>query len=497
MFSFRIKDNLKEIQKKYLKGRTNTMKNLVAILKHIFTPFSAFAFLLLGLMACFCSAVIEFFVFKELLTIPDLKNSSGALAAFIVLVLEGSKFTLHFYNESLKKRGLENEISEFDVAKKRKLICLVKNTLVILSVVCSLICFTNILYDNSQEKIKNAVEINTEECEKHLQEELKKLESTRITNINNKIESLSYMQDSIKSEEARLNNLDEQIRNEMYINKRKDLIAEADNCRKNINSIRTQYNSEINKITLTEDQNYEKEKEQLELKYGENGSERISKVDLDILSEGDNKYLKGFLLAFTMTFFNRTYSRSTYFIFAITIGLALALVLELCISISQMLLSISVDSFMKIIGEIPSIGYAVKIARRTTWFLISVLINTAMYLITCIILGISANPDTLKIVLFTYVITTFLVNILIPKENITPMLENTYSNSPKLEIISKSLKHIFVNMCIPAILAFVGYMLIGFFCKGNFIYKDLNGLAIAIGGSFAKMINFDNCDFLI
>ena len=79
------------------------MRNIITILKNVFTSFSAFSFLILGILAAFCSAIIEFFVLKELLAVSVLEIDTVSWAILLVLVLEGSKFTLHFYNEALKR----------------------------------------------------------------------------------------------------------------------------------------------------------------------------------------------------------------------------------------------------------------------------------------------------------------------------------------------------------------------------------------------------------
>ena len=119
------------------------MKTVVIMLKHVFIPLSAFAFLVLGLLACFCSALIEFFVLREILAIPGMKLNADTWAALLVLILEGSKLTLHFYGESLKKTSIEQDIPDFDVSSKRSLICFLKNGLVVFSLICSIICMVN------------------------------------------------------------------------------------------------------------------------------------------------------------------------------------------------------------------------------------------------------------------------------------------------------------------------------------------------------------------
>lgn len=72
------------------------MKTIIIILKNIFMPFSAFTFLFLGLLASFCSGIVEWYVLREILKIADLGINADVWTALIVLILEGSKLTLHF-----------------------------------------------------------------------------------------------------------------------------------------------------------------------------------------------------------------------------------------------------------------------------------------------------------------------------------------------------------------------------------------------------------------
>ena len=196
------------------------MKVIICILKNIFTPFSAFAFLFLGLLACFCSAMIEFYVLKELLEVPGLGIPATSWAILIVLVLEGSKFTLHYYGEALKRCDLSETIEDFDVIKKRRLIVAIKNSLVVLSLTCSIICFVNILYNNSEQKIDSYVHKSNEYCDQQLEEGIKKLDEKRRSRLAEEIELNSVEKTGIEEQKILLQTTLERISNEPYINRR-------------------------------------------------------------------------------------------------------------------------------------------------------------------------------------------------------------------------------------------------------------------------------------
>lgn len=233
------------------------MKILVTILKSIFTPFSAFAFLLLGLLACFVSGTIEMFVLREILNVPGLGINATSWAILVVLVLEGSKFTLHFYAEALKRRGLEKEIDDFDIKKKRKLIERVKNSLVVLSLVCSLICIVNILYNDNDKKIEEYVQERDVYCDGKLEEGIQELEKKIAAWRNNQYSKYATMEKDIADQETVLAELEEVIKNEVYIHRRQDLQEEAESMRTQIATQKETYQQYRDAVDAASDKKYE------------------------------------------------------------------------------------------------------------------------------------------------------------------------------------------------------------------------------------------------
>ena len=473
------------------------MKTLVSVLKNIFTPFSAFAFLLLGLLACFCSAMIEVFVLKEMLEVPGLRIDAKSWAILIVLVLEGSKFTLHFYAEALKRRGLRQEVDDFDIEKKRKLIAGVKNSLVMLSLVCSIICIVNILYNNNDEKIDAYIRENTAYCDGKFAEGVQELEEKRERRTKELIAIYDTEKESIEDQNKSYKAILDMIANEVYINRRQDLQEEAEAMRVQIEQAEKMYSQHVTDAQTLAQEEYEVEYTKLEEKYGDAGTERVAETDSEVLMAGDNPYLSNFLNAFTNTFLGTGYSRAVYFICALFISLIIAVVLELCISISQMLLTIKAESFIKIIGEIPKIEKGKKAVRLVIWLMFSVLIATAVYCIASIVLQNHVDGKQTAMALITYIVTILLINALIPKERPEGVINYLSEKNEKVKPLFKGLSNIISDALIPAALSFVGYMLIGFAFNGDFVYGDMTGLAIAIGGSFSKILKFDQCNFAI
>ncbi len=469
------------------------MKTLVIILKSIFVPFSAFTFLILGCLACFCSAVIEWFVFREILAIPNSTINADNWAALIVLVLEGSKITLHFYNNAFKRHELHNQIA--GIIKKRRLISGVSKALMALSLICSIICIVNVLYNNNDNKIEEALKKNTQECDQYLETGRNSLRDQRKQELDNVPQLYENEFSIIESMESDLQKIVQQILEEPYGNKRDDLMEEAKNIRDKIDNRAASYTDLCDAKREEIEKKYVKLNEELESKYGLYGSERLSENDIKILIQGDNSYLSNFLLAFSKTFWGREYSRSTYFACALIIGVTISVVLELCISISQMLLTISVESFLAILGDIPKPEKGKRIVELIIWLLFSVFVTTAIYLVASIALGNSSiNSQNLFSVLLAYCGTIIIINLFSSKKE-SHTFDILCSQNPTAQTVIDFIRNIVADAIIPAALAFVGYILIGFICDGNFAYGDLNGLAIALGGCFSKTIKFSQCEF--
>ena len=474
------------------------MKALVSVLKSIFTPFSAFAFLLLGLLACFCSAMIEMFVLKELLEVPGLGIDAMSWAALIVLVLEGSKFTLHFYAEVLKRKGLDEEIDDMDIKKKRKLIVAVKNSLVALSLVCSIICMTNIMYNDNVERIDAYIQENEEYCDRKLEEEIEKIEERKQKRIEELTAIYDSERESIGEMQEVLGTLLDAITSEDFINRRQDLQEEANATRTQIDRMEEVYQGHVSEAQRIAEDEYKTQLKAIQAKYGDGGSERVDKTAPEVLMAGDNPYLSNFLNTLSKTFLGRGYSRITYFLCTLLISLIISVMLELCISISQMLLAIKADSFVKIIGDIPGAESGKRVVRLTLWLMFSVLIATAVFCIVSIMLHMSIEGERIITALITYLIAILLINAVAPKvEEGGGRADASSGIGQKATQLMKGLGKVVLEVAIPGAITFVGYLLVGFIFRGEFVYGDMTGLAIAIGGICSRAIRFDQCDFAI
>lgn len=469
------------------------MKNMIIILKHIFIPVSAFSFLIFGQLASFCSAVIEFFVLKEFLTVKNPSIDSGIWAALIIFVLEGSKLTLHFYSMSLKRLDLKQADLDFDLKKRIRLIDGVKSGLVAFSVFCSIVFTINILYHDHDAKVEAALEDDRLQCEELMREKKAELAAEKQNFITDGLAACAADEDYLTCLRDELTKKENEIKNEPYPNRRADLMAEAAAIRAELAEVSRTLSQSKLAVTEAAQKRYEEGIAELEALYGENGFLRLTADSAEIVIQGHNAYLSNFLLAITRTFFGTAYSQKTYFFICLSIAVALALILEICISLSQMFLTISEESFVKIIGHISRPEHGKEAVKLILWLAFSSLISTAAFLAARILLGVTGDSVDIRQVILTYLIVTGLTNLITvarPKGDLRTCLEERFAGAG---LVLGSLQSILGDMLIPATLCFVGYSIIGFICNGNFIYGDMNGLAIAVGGAFAKMVKYNQC----
>lgn len=131
------------------------MKTIILSVKNIFNLLAISSVVIFGIIAAFLSGQIEYYVFKGLysqINTGDKIQTLTYLPLVMVVVLEGSKFILHFVSSSIK-----NHKDCSDVAVKvMHVVNVVKWFLIILSFVCTLIFSANIFYYESTITEKNA-----------------------------------------------------------------------------------------------------------------------------------------------------------------------------------------------------------------------------------------------------------------------------------------------------------------------------------------------------
>lgn len=471
------------------------MKSLVVIIKSIFVPISAFLFLAIGFLACCFSGVVEYNVLKELLIMP--KGTETVINAdfwpvILVMVLEGSKFTLHFYHASLKRKKVKDSLKTEECSPNLEIVIKwVKNALVAVSFACTIIFVTNVFFgDNGKSEVTARKQIDAQ-CDAKLENEKEKLETQRI-------EKRQIAKDSLKSEEKKIDALYDQVRElqekiaaSSSRNVRETLQKEAEALRNQIAAKEELYDSSLKEEYSSIDEQYNSELQAAEAKYGPDGTARkVAESDFEAEAMGDNPYLYTFLRAITKTFFQNGYSRMTYFLCVILLSVTISALLEACISISQNLLTLRIETFYEILGEVPITEAEHIIAKRVTWLLFSIICLLAGYIITGLCLNINVSRVQIVMAIMTYSVTLLFMDF----SRTSQHKEKRLPAKAPLPLWKKILE-VLPDTLISGLIAFSGYILLGFIFDGNFTYGDLNSLAIALGGMMAQFFRRDKYNF--
>lgn len=470
------------------------MKTIVAIMKHVFVPISAFLFLGIGILACIYSGVIEYSVLKEMLKVS---GSAGEMIRpefwpfILVVVLEGAKFTLHFYGASLKNKKTTVQITDMDAEGLCRLITIIKRSLVGFSLLCTVIFVTHTYYQDEGVSVRQQEEQMRIQASQEYDSGVDRLERARKKSIQTGLER--YENDKKYIEELR-DQLEEQeriIQNTAGIKHRDDLQEEADQTRKTIKEAEKRYKENTDPIYEKAQEEYDNSLKKLQETYGEEGSSIVlAKEDPRLAAAGDNPYLRVFLNAFCETLFGKSYGRKTYLVWVSVLAVLLAAILEACISISQTLLTISADSFLKILGECQITKEERRVVKAVAWLIFSIFSLVSSYIVCGLMLDVDLTRTSLMMAAGSYVMVILLMGISDRMGNgPSKDKKDTEGDMP----LWKQLAQIAWSSVVPAAMAFAGYVFVGFICDGSFSYGDMNGLAIALGGVFARFIRRDIC----
>lgn len=462
------------------------MKSLVVIIKSVFVPIYAFLFLAIGILACCFSGVVEYNVLKELLLMPE-GTESVINAQFwpvvLVMVLEGSKFTLHFYHAALKRKRVKDSLQGEENSKNlERTVKWVKNALVVVSFVCTIIFITNVFFgDNGKSEIAAREEVGAR-CDKQLEDIEENLETQVSEKEQDARESLADEERRIDDLYDQLKQIQEKISLSNSKNIRQDLQEETEALREQIEIKEAAYNEKLQKKYDDINNWYLAELAEAEEKYGLDGTERkVAESDFETEAMGDNPYLYTFLRAITRTFYQEGYSRMTYFWCVIFLSMAISALLEACISISQHLLTLKVETFYEILGEIPITETEHVIAKRVAWLLFSIICLLAVYIVTGLCMDISVSRIQIVMAGMSYVVTLLFADFssVVGRKREAQTFESGFP-------LWKKIMEVLPDTLISGMIAFAGYVLLGFLVDGNFVYGDLNSLAIALGGMMAQ-----------
>ena len=440
------------------------MRIVISMFRQILIPLAVVFAVLAGVLMAGVSGLIEYYVLQQWL-------QTGAqvvmyLPLIIVLSLEGYKLFLHFSDAAFS----QNQLSKYDVhatEKYRLLRLYMKWGLVAFSFVCTLIFTANAFYGAVPAMRDEAVKTEEERIEEYYAIQFEKDKETIEQSYQ---EALAAAHEKVDSAQEYFNSI-QIVYTPRYQYER--TTAQKEEAREALVAAQKDYIS----AQTTARAEYERSVEELrdynkQLRDKELADSEV-KFHTVYVSIGDNPYLNSFLLAFSETFFQRTYSRTAYFIWVFFISLALAALMEGVISLSQYVVTMPA-SVLQEISKTEKLGDDEK--QRMTRVVagaVNVLAAIAVFLLFGAFQEVSYNKMELGAAFLCSVMTALIPPVVTAIS--VNRDESKFSKTAK--IVGEEVR----ALIIKSLLSFSLFVLIGVFFGENFSALSVPAAGIALG----------------
>lgn len=466
------------------------MRFVISLIKSVISPVSVLLNLLIGFIAAMLSGVIEYYVLKELFSkiITDGQvKTLNFLPIIIVIILEGSKLFLHFGSSAFNNVSTTLSLSTVDFTKAMNVI---KVILVVFSFICTIIFTGNVLYydnvKNNSENLKTQISAINQQYEVEIEECKQKY-----TDLNNS--KLKSYETAWKNAEEELSEhlanpvLTPKVAYDRYQQKAKELEAKVDE--KHTQYI--EYSNSVN-LDLNSNPNYINEINTLE----NERDEEISKVKENNVqsNEGDNSYIKTFLLLVFNTFLNKdVYPRWLYFIIVIFISVVIAGVLEAVIYISQRFIT-TPSTELQNAFDYEGNDFIKDKTKSVVRFIICIAFSFSIYVIYGLISEISLDKFNILSGLVCCIITVVIFSI-IPISISQNHYEEKEDSSGKFNKIQNEIKNFLATegktMLIKGLLSFVLFIVLGIIYKKDIADITVAAVGVAAGQAIGQILHID------
>lgn len=439
------------------------MKLVLAFFRNVITPFTLVFAVIAGLLAAGVSALVELFVLQQWLR-PENKDLFF-IPLIVVLALEGIKLFLHFFEAAFR----QNPVSVSDQASLQTFLNVlpyIKWGLVAFSLVCTLIFTASSFYYKVPGEETQAVREAREE-----------------------IEAAYSRDEQIAEAEA----------SQIYQNAVDAAFIQVQAAQDHFNSITIVYTPRYQYIRTTEAKEAARQAllaAQQEYALAQNQAEQARTARLDAarreldtakaqklaaleqselaLVSGDNRYLSSFLLFFSQTFFNRTYSRASYYIWVVMISVALSALLEAVISLSQRVITLPPGALAAISEGAHLDDAERERAARFLRYFTSTIVAIAVFLMYGGLMEISYTSFHLGAALACSLITVLIPSVIFRGIQPGETKDNVKRFFQKVAIEAQT-------VTVKGLLSFAGFTLIGMFFGETFASLNVPAIGISIG----------------
>lgn len=438
------------------------MKIVLTFFRHVLTPFAFIFAVIAGLLAAGVSALVEFLVLQQWLR-PD-NQHLFFMPLIVVIALEGIKLFLHFSEAAFR----QNQLSDADRESIKTFLDVlpyIKWGLIIFSLICTLIFVASSFYykvpGEEAESVKEAKEKIEEEYRQNMQEAAKEAERIYQDTVETAFLRVQAAQDYFDSITI--------VYTPWYEYERSTEAKET--AQQKLQSAQQEYTLAQSQAEQARTASLETSKRELDAVKNEKLG-ALEQSELALVS-GDNQYLSRFLLFFSQTFFNQTYSRASYYIWVVIISVALSALLEAAISLSQRVITLPPGAFAAISEGAPIGADEKDRATRFLRYLTNALVALSIFLMYGGLMEISYNGIHLGAALVCSLISVLIPSVIFcggppkPEEGISRFFQKVASEAQAVTV--------------KGLLSFAGFMLIGMLFGESFSALSLPAIGISIG----------------
>ena len=434
------------------------MNFIVQLVRRVMFPLGIVLAIIMGVIAAFLSAVIEFDVVRNCFS-ASFGNNFFFFPLLVVFSFEAMKLALHFCESAFFKSGYE-----INDKKMVTFFNIVKWSLVCFSVLCSFVFTAHSLYESVPERREEYVMTKIQTIKEEYKDEYIQYETSLEKNYDLAIHVVKEKADAAEKNLKKI--LDAQAH---HVKQSENLIA----AQKQFDEAFKEY-KEVSSVE-TEKKNtrlYEK-KEELRKNY-EVEVEKIIE-DAQFTSEFDNQYIRTFILSLSNTFGVSDYSRTVYMIIICAISISISVILESIISVAFSIMSLPPAMLIKaasIPDKVESIGqnYYEDVLKA----IVNILISFAVFSAYAAIIELNFGGKNLFITMMCFVMVTLVFKNLPIKEKRTSKIGH-YMYEAQIHIMKGAI-------------GFAGYIVLGLIFGSTIQELTPAAIGITIGSSIGGVV---------
>lgn len=453
------------------------MKVVKFIASHAMPALMILFAIVIGLTTALISGCIEFVVIEGIISTVTIKSSisSTIVALLTVVCLEGTKVFLHIFIGIVEKRGtsdtLPNDVLPLEWMKK------VRIALVALSITCTFVWTTNILYADLVNVDDQAYLEDIAQIEEMYDEKIDALWDSEAQIVKDRLSVYINAVNSATAEyeEYQVKDYNSRVFNETNAEKVR-LKGNVDQAQTNLIAAQKDIPNEVHEYLLTQENEL---KSECTVKIQERNSQITN-------NEGANKYIHVVLMAVAHYLFELTsYAPQAYFMVAIIFSVVLSILLEAIIRVNLQVITLSQKEFDTLIqADNMSSEMEVKLNMMLRAFMLGI-VSTLIFLFYCMWKDIVANINMVSYALIIFALVNLVAMRIFPRSANIPS-NSLQTNTPRIK--ATVLYNEAVIAIVKACSSFLGFVLLGALFGSDFQELTMPAVGMTVGSIAGHLI---------